>query len=274
MNQGLQEGPSTPLRRCGLALLTVVCLVPPSFAASPLAETPRYPSLSRSGQSTATAPDPGSGEAGGFGKGIGRQTQGGLPVRTPAKCALEGWQGAPSAAPRWIESLVLQMAPKHQIDPGLVMAVIAVESNFQVRAVSPKQAQGLMQLIPETADRFGVRDPFDPKQNIRGGIQYLRWLLNHFAGDLTLALAGYNAGEKAVERHAGVPPYPETQRYVRLVTQRYGCLRMQSNPWRIAARRVRADGTPIFDSAPVETKHSRIDGRMTAAVGNRRIHLD
>jgi len=98
------------------------------------------------------------------------------------------------------------------------MAVIQVESNFDPNALSPKNAQGLMQLIPETAERFGVNDVWDPEQNLRGGMAYLRWLLDHFQGDVRLALAGYNAGEGAVEQHQGIPPFGETQEYVRRVT--------------------------------------------------------
>lgn len=123
---------------------------------------------------------------------------------------------------RQIVAWVREMAPEYQLDPDLVLAVLAMESGFSSSAVSPKNAQGLMQLIPETADRFGVQDAFDPVQNLRGGMAYLRWLLAFFGGDVPLALAGYNAGEKAVERYGGVPPYPETQAYVSRIVQRYG----------------------------------------------------
>ena len=91
------------------------------------------------------------------------------------------------------------------------------ESNFNRLAVSPKNAQGLMQLIPETASRFGVKNAFDPAQNVRGGIAYLRWLLAYFEGDVRLVAAAYNAGERAVERHLGVPPFHETRDYVRRI---------------------------------------------------------
>jgi soluble lytic murein transglycosylase-like protein len=121
-----------------------------------------------------------------------------------------------------IERLVRHLAPDFELNPELVLAVIEVESNFDPNARSPKQAQGLMQLIPATARRFGVADPWDPRENIRGGMTYLRWLLDHFDGDLRLALAGYNAGERAVERHGGVPPYSETQAYVRRVARALG----------------------------------------------------
>jgi soluble lytic murein transglycosylase-like protein len=100
------------------------------------------------------------------------------------------------------------------LDPELVLALIEAESNFNPRALSPKNAQGLMQLIPATAERFGVRDAWDPEQNLRGGMAYLRWLLARFKGNVQLALAGYNAGEGAVERHGGIPPYAETRAYV------------------------------------------------------------
>jgi hypothetical protein len=105
-------------------------------------------------------------------------------------------------------------ASLHQLSPALIKAVIAVESEFDRWAVSSKGAQGLMQLMPYTARRFGVTDAFDARQNIFGGTQYLRILLDLFQGDLDLALAGYNAGENAVRRYGGIPPYRETRRYV------------------------------------------------------------
>ncbi|SFH15241.1 Transglycosylase SLT domain-containing protein [Palleronia marisminoris] len=101
-----------------------------------------------------------------------------------------------------------------KVSPALALAVVAVESAGQVEAVSGAGAEGLMQLMPATAARFGVTDSFDPRQNIRGGITYLDWLMRRFEGDPILALAGYNAGEGAVERHGGVPPYAETRDYV------------------------------------------------------------
>ena len=113
--------------------------------------------------------------------------------------------------------LVQRLAPRFEVDPRLALAIVRSESNFQARALSPKNAQGLMQLIPETAERFGVRDVWNPEQNVRGGLTYLRWLLDRFGGDVALASAAYNAGEKAVERHGGVPPYSETREYVRRI---------------------------------------------------------
>jgi TPR repeat protein len=128
----------------------------------------------------------------------------------------------PPIPPKEIAKAVNKMAPRFGLDPALVTAVIAVESGFQSDAVSPKNAQGLMQLIPETAARFGVADSFDPEQNLRGGMSYLRWLLKRFDGDVTLAVAAYNAGENAVLQHGGVPPYPETQDYVAKIRHYYG----------------------------------------------------
>lgn len=100
------------------------------------------------------------------------------------------------------------------VSPALVLSVIAVESAGRDDAVSSAGAQGLMQLIPATADRFAVEDPFDPAENIEGGVAYLDWLLDEFDGDVILALAGYNAGEGAVTRNGGVPPFEETRTYV------------------------------------------------------------
>lgn len=119
-----------------------------------------------------------------------------------------------------IADLVRRLAPSYGLDPDLVLAVIETESNFNPNARSPKNAQGLMQLIPATAARFGVEDAWDPEQNIRGGMAYLSWLLKYFDGDVKLALAGYNAGEGAVERHGGIPPYRETRNYVSRIIAR------------------------------------------------------
>ncbi len=125
-------------------------------------------------------------------------------------------------APPHIDKLVKKLAPKYQLDPKLVTAVMSVESNFNAFALSPKNAMGLMQLTQDTAKRFGVRKPFDAQENIQGGMAYLRWLLAYFEGDLVLVTAGYNAGEGAVEKYKGVPPFAETQDYVRRVLERVG----------------------------------------------------
>jgi len=128
---------------------------------------------------------------------------------------------ASAVAPADIDKLVEQSASRFQVDPDLVKAVIRVESGFDAKAVSSKGAMGLMQLIPATAQRFGVANPFDPKQNIEGGVNYLKHLLDLFGGDLNLSLAAYNAGEHTVQRYGGIPTIPETQNYVRRVTSIY-----------------------------------------------------
>jgi soluble lytic murein transglycosylase-like protein len=125
-------------------------------------------------------------------------------------------------APPHIERLVHQLAPQFQVQPRLALSIIAVESNYDSAALSNKSAMGLMQLIPATARRFGVRNAFDPQQNIRGGMAYLRWLLAYYQGDVRLVAAAYNAGEGAVDRYRGVPPFAETQEYVKRVVARFG----------------------------------------------------
>ncbi len=114
---------------------------------------------------------------------------------------------------------ITSAAREFGVEEAVVRAIIHAESAYNPTALSRAGAQGLMQLMPPTAARFGVSDSYDAGQNIRGGVQYLAWLLKRFNGDLTLAAAGYNAGEGAVDRHGGVPPYSETQYYVRRVGQ-------------------------------------------------------
>ena len=115
--------------------------------------------------------------------------------------------------------LVQQLAPEYAIHPRLALAVLKIESNFQTDARSPKNAQGLMQLIPGTAERFKVKNVLDPEQNLRGGLAYLRWLLAYFRGNVALATAGYNAGEKTVDKYLGVPPFDETRAYVKRIRE-------------------------------------------------------
>ena len=124
-----------------------------------------------------------------------------------------------NAQRRQIYAIVQRLAPEYGIHPALAVALIRAESNFDPLAVSEKNAQGLMQLIPETAARFRVKKPFDPEQNIRGGMAYLRWLLAYFQGDVDLAVAAYNAGEGAVNRFGGVPPFPETRGYLKRIRE-------------------------------------------------------
>jgi soluble lytic murein transglycosylase-like protein len=115
-------------------------------------------------------------------------------------------------------------AARHGVDEKLIASVIAAESNFNPRAVSRKQAQGLMQLLPATSARFSVKDAFDPAQNIEAGTRYLKQLLEQYRGNLVLTLAAYNAGPELVARYGGVPPIAETRAYIRRVTERYSSL--------------------------------------------------
>lgn len=127
--------------------------------------------------------------------------------------------------PSHYDPFIREAASLYQIPEALVRAVIRVESNFDPRAVSRANAQGLMQLIPATAERMLVSDPFDARQNVLGGTRYLRVLANMFNGNLQLTLAAYNAGEGAVMRYRGIPPYEETQLYVTKVLQYYNLYR-------------------------------------------------
>jgi soluble lytic murein transglycosylase-like protein len=123
--------------------------------------------------------------------------------------------------PAYLRLLVDTISKNYGIDPALVRAVIKTESNFNRFAVSNKGALGLMQLIPDTGKRYGVRDFFDPQQNVDGGVHYLRFLLDKFNGNLDLSLAAYNAGENLVDRLGRIPPIPETTNYVRKIRAIY-----------------------------------------------------
>ena len=120
-----------------------------------------------------------------------------------------------------IAGLVEPIARSMKVDPELVKAVIQIESGRNARIKSNKGAMGLMQLIPETADRFGVKNPWDPRQNVRGGIAYLRYLLGYFEGNVDHVLAAYNAGENAVDKYGGIPPYKETRNYLKKIRKIY-----------------------------------------------------
>ncbi|RMD71603.1 MAG: lytic transglycosylase domain-containing protein, partial [Gammaproteobacteria bacterium] len=122
---------------------------------------------------------------------------------------------------RRFADLVEEAARRYGLDRCLLDALIMAESAYRPRAVSSKGALGLMQLMPETARRYGVSDPFDPRQNIQGGARFLKDLLAAFGGDVRLAIAAYNAGEEAVRRYSGIPPYPETRRHVAKVMALY-----------------------------------------------------
>jgi hypothetical protein len=137
-----------------------------------------------------------------------------LPPRLAPPSETDSEESAP------FDRLIVRTAHSYDVDPALVKAVVATESNFEPRAVSRVGAQGLMQLMPATALAMGVRRPFAPRENIRGGVRYLRKLLDRF-DDLDHALAAYNAGPDAVTRYGGIPPYPETEAYVTKVLSRY-----------------------------------------------------
>ncbi|MEW6467152.1 MAG: transglycosylase SLT domain-containing protein [Pseudomonadota bacterium] len=144
----------------------------------------------------------------------------------------KGWSDSSSAA-RWrlnqaaYDDLIRRTASQHGVDQALVRAVVHAESGFNPQAVSPKGATGLMQLMPATASRFGVRNIHDPHENVRGGVAYLRFLLDLFGGDVRLAVAAYNAGEGAVKKFGGIPPYDETITYVSRVMNLHGRYRAQ-----------------------------------------------
>jgi soluble lytic murein transglycosylase-like protein len=159
-----------------------------------------------------------------------------------------------------IMALVEESSARHGLDPRLITTVIGVESAFNARAVSPKGARGLMQLMPQTARQYGVKDLHDPRQNIEGGVAYLKDLARRYKGDLRLALAAYNAGPEAVERASGVPNFRETRDYLRKIEARYGVLALGgasgdggTRAFRGATARIRAregdDGTIVYTNA-------------------------
>ena len=126
-------------------------------------------------------------------------------------------QSVPDPSRQLVATWVKALAPEYHLDPALVLAVIGAESNFNPRAISPKNARGLMQLIPDTARRWGVKDIWDPVQNLKGGMAYLSWLLDYFNGDIKGKKIALWGGEKAVVSYGGVPPYDETQNYLQRV---------------------------------------------------------
>lgn len=143
-------------------------------------------------------------------------------ARMAAGQSLDGF----STGSALVDSLIVESGRRHGVDPVLLYAIMHQESSFKQRAISHKGARGYMQLMPATAARFGVTNIYDPRQNIDAGAKYVRWLLNFFGGDVRLALAGYNAGEGAVLKYGRrIPPYSETQEYMRRIFRRYSLMR-------------------------------------------------
>ena len=128
----------------------------------------------------------------------------------------------PTSGDPALDRIIFEVGEKQGVDPRFIHAIIWQESRYQPKALSHAGAQGLMQLIPATAERFGCDDPHDPVKNVTAGTKYLSWLLKRFSGNVELALAGYNAGEGAVDKYDGIPPYNETRNYVKIISKRYG----------------------------------------------------
>jgi soluble lytic murein transglycosylase-like protein len=170
-----------------------------------------------------------------------------------------------------VDSYIVDSSRRYGIDPLLIYSQMHQESTFKLGAISPKGARGLMQLMPGTARRFGVTNIFDAKQNIEGGVKYMRWLLDTFNGDLSLALAGYNAGEGAVMKYGWqIPPYRETQEYVRRISSRYNMISdpryvQSSRPVssQMAARLEQKKSRPLTIYEPDAITIRLPDGRLT-----------
>ncbi|PYR71093.1 MAG: lytic transglycosylase domain-containing protein [Acidobacteria bacterium] len=184
--------------------------------------------------------------------------------RPPAPVIAPSTDLLAEAMPEALRKLVESISLSHGVDPALVRAVIKTESNFNRWAVSPKGARGLMQLIPETGRRYGVRDFFDPQQNVEGGVQYLKFLLEKFNGNLDLSLAAYNAGENLVERLGRIPPIPETTNYVRQVRASYLKRTKPFVPAPIAKPAAPAAG--VVSAAPASQEPSRETQKETSAI--------
>lgn len=177
--------------------------------------------------------------------GNSRSTTSFSPAQSPEISALQ------QANREKIEQMIREVSDRYRVDPALVRAVIQTESNWNSSAVSKKGALGLMQLVPGTAHELGVNDAFDPKQNLDGGVRYLRTLLERYNGDLDRALAAYNAGPGAVDRAGGIPHYGETRQYVQKVTDSYFRPGSDRLPRAFGAQRpiyreVNTDGRVVF----------------------------
>lgn len=184
-------------------------------------------------------------------------------TNVPADPRYRGLPGASGTAAGWLRlpaqpwgryaAEIQEISSQHGVSPVLVEAVVRAESGFDPRAVSPKGAAGLMQLMPKTASALGVRDRFDPRENIQGGVRHLRYLLERYRGSVPQAVAAYNAGEQAVDAHGGVPPYPETQQYVQRVLQGAG-LADASPPADVMYRYSEPDHTMVYSNIPPRSR--------------------
>lgn len=161
-----------------------------------------------------------------------------------------GWLRVPRGETAPYITEIGSAAERYGVPRRLVSAVIRAESGFDPKAVSRKGARGLMQLMPSTASMLGVRDSFDPRQNIDGGVRHLRGLMDRFANNLPLAIAAYNAGESAVLAHGGIPPYPETREYVNRVLRFYGAATDGTTPRTRVYHVISQDGTVTYTNIP------------------------
>jgi len=163
-------------------------------------------------------------------------------------------------------AMVDEVANSVGVDPFLARAIIQAESAFNYKARSRAGALGLMQLMPATAERFGVVDPFDPRQNIFGGTKYLRWLLDYYKGDVTKTVAAYNAGEGAVDRHGGIPPFRETRAYVPRVLDLYARKLVQPDPKAAGSMELLKKGRGGFtvEETPVNANQAKLAAKEAA----------
>jgi len=184
------------------------------------------------------------------------------PQPTPVAAARTNVAPASAKSSDPVHALIESIAANHGMDPALVKAIVKTESNFNRWAVSSKGARGLMQLIPDTGARFGVRDFFDPRQNIEGGVRYMKFLLEKFNGNLDLSLAAYNAGENLVEKLGRVPPIAETRDYVRKVRANYG--KSSTSVTAVQAAQV----VPTVDTKPSQQTFRKVDERGVVYFSN------
>jgi soluble lytic murein transglycosylase-like protein len=167
-------------------------------------------------------------------------------------------EGHSSSGNPLIDATVSEAAAQHGLDPCLILSVMKAESGFNKMAVSVKGASGLMQLMPATAARFGVKNIFDQRENIAAGARYLRWLLDRFNGDVRLALAGYNAGEGAVEHYGNrIPPFAETQNYVRTIYSRFSRIHGET-PATVASVETAKTSEPVGENIPTYNQIIRV----------------